>query len=98
MTGHTSLLKADGLTAFRAGLPKEAVFIFVTLLVGGVLEVPFLEDPADGVRDGKNEAVFLEDRVFASYPFQLLHDFFHLHAGSEGQGDKTTDGLGFSGG
>ena len=57
MAGHASFFKADRLPALRAGLTQKTVFVFTG---DGflVLQVPFFENLADGVRDGEHQSVF----------------------------------------
>jgi hypothetical protein len=78
MAGHTAFLKTDCLATFRTGLTEKAVLMFVgaNLLV---LEVPLFENPADGIRDGQDQAVLLEHGVFSTDPLELLDNLFHRH-------------------
>jgi hypothetical protein len=78
MTGHTSFLEADGLSTFRTGLSKEAVFIFEVALVFAIFEVSLLQDAADGIGYGQNQSILLKDGMLSSNPFQLAHDILHM--------------------
>ena len=78
MTGHTSFLKADGLSTFRTGLSKKAVFIFDVALVIAIFEISLLQDAADGIGYGQNQSVLLKDGMFSANTFQLTHNVLHL--------------------
>ncbi len=79
MAGHAALFKADGLPALWTGLSQEAVLMFASPFETLTLQVPVFKDTGDGVRYGKDETVLLKDRVFTTYPLELLDNLVHLY-------------------
>jgi hypothetical protein len=69
MTGHTSLLEADGLSTFRTSLSKEAVFIFEAALALAVFEVSFLQNSANGIWYGQDQTILLKDGMLSANAF-----------------------------
>jgi len=51
-----------------------------------ILHVSFLKDPADGIGNGQNQTVLLENGMFAADSFELFHDLFHVNPRSKCQG------------
>ena len=98
MTSHTAFFKADGLAAFRAGLPEQAVFVFVALYGLLVLHVSLFKHTTNGIRDGQDEPIFLKHGMLPADAFELFHNLLHSDASSQCQRDQPTDGLRFGGG
>ena len=67
-------------------------------LAAVAFHVPFLQHPADGVRDGKDQAALLKNGMLAADALELFHDLIHRDPGPQGQGDQPADGLGLGGG
>ena len=65
----TPLLKTDRLTAFRTFFAQKAVFRFVISFDGIAGNVPSIEHPRDGVRDGQHQSAVLKDRVLTADTF-----------------------------
>lgn len=69
MTGHASLLKADGLSTFWTRLSEEAVFVFEVALALAIFEVSILQNSANGIWYGQNQTVLLKDGMFSANAF-----------------------------
>ena len=78
MTGHASLLEADGLSTFRTGLSKEAVFVFEAAFALAIFKVSILQNSANSIWYGQNQPILLKDGMLSSDTFQLAHDILHI--------------------
>ena len=69
MTGHASLLEADGLSTFWTGLSEEAVFVFEAGLTLTILEISVLQNSANGIWYGQNQTILLKDGMLSADAF-----------------------------
>ena len=69
MAENTTLLKTDRLTAFRTFFTQKAVFRFVISFDGIAGNVPSIQHPCDGVRDGQHQSAVLKDRMLTADTF-----------------------------
>ena len=65
----TTLLETDRLTAFRTFFTHKAVFRFVISFDGVAGNVPSIQHPCDGVRDGQHQSAVLKDRMLTADTF-----------------------------
>ena len=70
MAGHATFFETDDLAAFGTGFAHQALFRFdADLIVLVSVHITLFKHFADGIGNGKNHAVLMEDRVFAATAF-----------------------------
>ena len=69
MAENTAFLEADRLAAFRTFFAQKAVLGFVVWFGVVAGNVPFFQDPGDGIGDGQHQSAILKDRMFTADTF-----------------------------
>ena len=82
VTENTTLLEADRLTAFRTFFTHKAVFRFVISFNGITGNIPSVQHPRNGVRDGQYQSAVLKDRMLTADTFKLVDDLIHFYTRS----------------